>query len=37
VYFTKVLIKVIDKQDRQCMYNITLKRIHATSVAVEKQ
>jgi hypothetical protein len=25
-----------DKQDRQCTYNVTLKRIRATIVAVEK-
>jgi hypothetical protein len=25
------------KQDRQCMYNVTLSRVHATTVAVDKQ
>jgi len=25
------------KQDRQCTYNVTLRRGHATVVAVEKQ
>jgi len=24
-------------QDRHCMYNVTLRRVHATTVAVEKQ
>jgi hypothetical protein len=24
------------KQDRQCTYNVTLKRVHETTVAVEK-
>jgi hypothetical protein len=25
------------KQERQCMYNVTLRRVHVTTVAVEKQ
>jgi hypothetical protein len=31
------IAKIHIKQDRQCMYNVTLKYIRATIVAVEKQ
>ena len=31
------LCEIILKQDRQCTYNATLRRMHETIVAVEKQ
>jgi hypothetical protein len=30
-------VENVDKQDRQCMYNATLRHVHVTIVAVEKQ
>jgi len=32
----EVKINERKKQDRQCTYNVTLRRVHATTVAVEK-
>jgi hypothetical protein len=30
-------LKIKEKQDRQCRYNVTVRRVHETIVAVEKQ
>jgi hypothetical protein len=35
VYFMSIVMMY--KQDRQCTYSITLKRVHETIVAVEKR
>jgi len=34
---TDVIKKKNAKQDKQCAYNVTLRRVRATTVAVERQ
>jgi len=37
VFFALASMSVYCKQDRQCTYNVTVRHVHATIVAVEKQ